>query len=173
MQVWSLGLEDPLEKNMATHSSILAWRIPWTEETGRLYSKGSQRGGHGWSNLARMHTFENTALKYYLDCWVFWHPLKFHTLGEELTCLPLVPPLAALWYWVPLARRNMGSSQRLPPELCHWFWCICPISKSSYKLRGIFYILKPWLINKVCALFCIYFWMRSRVLTAISDWSLD
>ena len=44
--VRSLGREDPLEKEMATHSSILAWRIPWTEEPGRLQSMGSQRVGH-------------------------------------------------------------------------------------------------------------------------------
>ena len=42
-QVRSLGQKDPLEKEMATHSSILAWRIPWTEEPGRLQSTGSQR----------------------------------------------------------------------------------------------------------------------------------
>ena len=42
----SLGREDPLEKEMATHSSILAWKIPWTEEPGRLQSTGSQRVGH-------------------------------------------------------------------------------------------------------------------------------
>ena len=42
----SLGLDDPLEKGMATHSSILAWRIPWIEESGRLLSMGSQRVGH-------------------------------------------------------------------------------------------------------------------------------
>ena len=41
--VRSLGQEDPLEKEMATHSSILAWRIPWTEESGRLQSMGSQK----------------------------------------------------------------------------------------------------------------------------------
>ena len=41
----SLGQEDPLEEDMATHSSILSWRIPWTEEPGRLQSKGSQRVG--------------------------------------------------------------------------------------------------------------------------------
>ena len=40
------GQEDPLEKGMATHSSILAWRIPWTEEPGGLQSKGAQRVGH-------------------------------------------------------------------------------------------------------------------------------
>ena len=44
--VRSLVGEDPLEKEMATHSSILAWRIPWTEEPGRLQSMGSQKGGH-------------------------------------------------------------------------------------------------------------------------------
>ena len=41
-----LGQEDPLEKGMATHSNILAWRIPWTEELGRLQSMGLQRVGH-------------------------------------------------------------------------------------------------------------------------------
>ena len=46
MWVQSLGWEDPLEKEMATHSSILAWIIPWTEEPGRLQSTGSQRVGH-------------------------------------------------------------------------------------------------------------------------------
>ena len=46
MQVRSLGWEDPLEKEMAPHSSILAWRIPWTEESGRLQSMGSQTVGH-------------------------------------------------------------------------------------------------------------------------------
>ena len=46
IQVQSLGQEDPLEKEMATHSSILAWRIPWMEEPGRLQSTGSQRVGH-------------------------------------------------------------------------------------------------------------------------------
>ena len=45
-QVRSLGWEDPLEKAMATHSSTLAWKIPWTEEPGRLQSVGSQRVGH-------------------------------------------------------------------------------------------------------------------------------
>ena len=45
-QVRSLGKEDPLEKGMASHFSILAWRIPWTEEPGRLQSTGSQRVGH-------------------------------------------------------------------------------------------------------------------------------
>ena len=45
-RVRSLGREDPLEKGMATHSSILAWKIPWTEEPGRLQSMGSQGVRH-------------------------------------------------------------------------------------------------------------------------------
>ena len=44
--VQSLGWEDLLEKELATHSSILAWKIPWTEEPGRVQSMGSQRVGH-------------------------------------------------------------------------------------------------------------------------------
>ena len=46
LQIRSLGQEDPLEKGMATYSSILAWRIPWTEEPGRLHSIRSQRVKH-------------------------------------------------------------------------------------------------------------------------------
>ena len=44
-RVWSLGREDPLEKEMSTHSSTIAWKIPWTEEPGRLQSMGSQESG--------------------------------------------------------------------------------------------------------------------------------
>ena len=48
IQVWSLGGEDPLVEGRATHSSILAWRIPWTEKAGGLQSIGLQRVGHDW-----------------------------------------------------------------------------------------------------------------------------
>ena len=52
-----MGWEDPLGKGMATHSSTLAWRIPWTEEPGRLQSMGSQRVGHDWKQHAgKAHT---------------------------------------------------------------------------------------------------------------------
>ena len=49
MRVWPLGQEDPLEEGLATHSSILAWRIPWAEKSGGLQSTGSQRVGHNWA----------------------------------------------------------------------------------------------------------------------------
>ena len=66
-QVQSLGQEAPLEKGMATHSSTLAWRIPWTEEPGRLQSMGLQRVGHDWA----------TSLSYiYTPYWFFlWRAL--------------------------------------------------------------------------------------------------
>ena len=57
MQVHSLIQEDPLERQMATYSSILAWKFPWTEEPGGLQSMGSQRVGH---NLASEHIFVPT-----------------------------------------------------------------------------------------------------------------
>ena len=54
--VWSLGWEDPLEEEMATRSSFLAWKIPWTEESGWLQTMGSQKVGHDW---AHMHSLSN------------------------------------------------------------------------------------------------------------------
>ena len=62
-KVLSLGLEDSLAKQMATHSSILAWRVPWTEESGKLQSIGSQRIGHDWvTNTHTIHTHIHTWL---------------------------------------------------------------------------------------------------------------
>ena len=59
MRVQSLGGEDPLEKEMATHSSILAWRIPWTEEAGGLQSMGSQSVGYNGAQ----HCFAGTPMR--------------------------------------------------------------------------------------------------------------
>ena len=62
--VQALGWGDPLEEGMATHSSILAWRIPWTEEPGGLRFIGLQRIEHDWSDLAHVHTFYTLATLY-------------------------------------------------------------------------------------------------------------
>ena len=65
--VRSLGQEDPLEKGMATHSSILAWRIPWTEEPGRLQSMGSQRVRHDWTtNILSSQNFSSLNMHAFL-----------------------------------------------------------------------------------------------------------
>ena len=71
--VQSLGWEDPLEKEMATHSSILAWRIPWMEEPGRLQSMGSQRVGHDWATSLSL---------------VFWSYL--YISEESMICLNIL-----------------------------------------------------------------------------------
>ena len=68
--VRSLDREDPLEKETATHSSILTWKIPWTEEPGRLQSKGSQKVKHGWTQ----HTAE---YHYIILLFVFYYKLSF------------------------------------------------------------------------------------------------
>ena len=57
MQVLSLSWEDPLEKEMATHSHILAWRIPWIEEPGRLQPIGSQRDNHNLAMKQKQQRF--------------------------------------------------------------------------------------------------------------------
>ena len=62
--VWSLGWKDSLGKEVATYSSILTWRIPWTEEPGRLQSMGSQRVGHDWSHWACTHMYVCTYINY-------------------------------------------------------------------------------------------------------------
>ena len=64
-QVQSPGRGDPLEEGMATHSSILAWRIPWTDESGRKQPPGLHRVGHDWSDLA--YVWSEGKSKAYVD----------------------------------------------------------------------------------------------------------
>ena len=82
-QVQFLGWEDPLEESMATHSSILAWRIPWTEEPDRLQSMGSH-SRTGLSNLA--HTCSHALIQFYIlfflmeTSYFMLCPMSFQTL---------------------------------------------------------------------------------------------
>ena len=62
MQVWSLGQENLLEEEMATHSIILAWGIQWIEDPGGLQSIGSQRVRDDWSDLACMHRIQSSVV---------------------------------------------------------------------------------------------------------------
>ena len=78
-QVWSLGQKDPPEKGMATHSSILAWRIPWTEEPGRLIVQRSQRVGHEWAS----NTFTFFPLPLTLGSWESYLSLVFSSTKLE------------------------------------------------------------------------------------------
>ena len=76
MWIWSLGQEDSLEEEMAAHSSILAWKISWTEERGGLQSMGSQRVGHNWACTAHTQALLET---------------NFKILSGILHCLCLAP----------------------------------------------------------------------------------
>ena len=93
MRAWSLGQEDPLEEEMATRSSILAWIIPWTEEPGELQSTGSQRIGHDWSDWARTHTAENH------DLLLYFRPRPRNPAPISLLFLPfLMLPFFFIFY---------------------------------------------------------------------------
>ena len=70
-RVQSLGQEDPLEKEIATHSSTLAWKIPWTEEPCKLQSMGSQRVRHDWATSLHRHL--NTITSKITLVLTFWH----------------------------------------------------------------------------------------------------
>ena len=81
-RVRSLGREDPLEKEIATHSGILAWRIPWTEEPGRLLSMGSQRVRH---DQATSLSFPKVGSRYVI-IQVFWR-ISDPAMEDEYTDL--------------------------------------------------------------------------------------
>ena len=66
-QVQSLGWEDPLEKGMTTHFSILCWRIPWTEEPGRLQTMGLQRVKHHWASTDMTAVSLHFIVRIYLE----------------------------------------------------------------------------------------------------------
>ena len=87
--VRSLGWEDPLEKEMATHSSIPAWRIPWREEPGRLQSMRSQRIGHDWATS--FFHFDTQFIKNFLNFIYFWWN-KWNQVGKLKLFLLFSPP---------------------------------------------------------------------------------
>ena len=135
--VWYLGWEDPLEEGMATHPSILAWRIPWTEEPGGLQSMGLQRVRHNWSDLARGNLiYSGKLLRSGLEfkiwrvrempSWQFWggeqtnHFLNCYR-GEWL----LGPQsMTARNYILPTTRmclkENLKVAQQCDCTYCHW-----------------------------------------------------
>ena len=101
-----LGWEGPLEMEMATHSSILAWKIPWTEEPGRLQSMGSQRVGHDWATSLSFFLF-SLCMGYqdwpsctHIVPQVFWEALKGLPSPPKATAksngLMLVKPLQSI-----------------------------------------------------------------------------
>ena len=116
--VRSLGWEDPLEKETATHSSVLAWRIPWTEEPGGLQSVGSQRVGHDWVTLLYY------TILYYKMCSVQFSP---SVMGDSLWPHGLQharPPC-------PSPTPGVHSNARPSSRWCHPY----SLAKQSLNLR--------------------------------------
>ena len=110
--VWSLGQKDTLEKQEATHSSILAWRIPWTEEYGRLQSMGLQRVRHDWVT----NTFTLVVLMLVAQSYL--------TLWDHIDCSPSVSsvhgiPEAKILEWVAISSSQGFSRPR------DWAWVSC------------------------------------------------
>ena len=114
-QVWSLVWEDSWRREMATHSSILAWDIPWTEELGRLSTMGSQRVGHNWV----------TSTNRCLPCGIWYFPLprkvqnSFQKLSGSIDHYPIClsfpgkPPF-------PVRVERRGSRARGHPPVTAW-----------------------------------------------------
>ena len=69
MRLWSLSQDDLLEKEMAIHSSMLSWEIPWTEEPSVLQSMGSQRDGHYWAHDGWRHIHTHNSEMYLMFAW--------------------------------------------------------------------------------------------------------
>ena len=119
--VQSLGREDLLEKEMATHSSILAWKIPWMEEPGRLQSMGLQKGGHDWATSLSLSIW-----MWKLDIKENWVPKNVqsttqlhssHTLAWKI---PWTEEPARLQSMGPLRVRHEWATSLLLFTFLHW-----------------------------------------------------
>ena len=125
LQMWvgSLGQEEPLEEAMATHSSILAWRIPWTEESGGLQSIGLQRVRQDWSDLERMHT-EWWHCTFLCLCAKSLHPFYDSMDGSLLGSSVHGILQARILEWVAMPSVRESSQSRKGTCLCYIISCI-------------------------------------------------
>ena len=121
-RVWSLGWEDPLEKNMANDSSLLAWRIPWTEEPGGLQSMESQTVRHDCATNIYM-------LQHYSLSLTVWWQLKWHIFKEEIPDFPT-------------------QSNAVSPSVLWSFLKSTTLSKSSLCLT-VYFVSPKWNGNPV------------------------
>ena len=127
-QVWSLGQEDPLEEKMAAPSSVLAWRIPWTEEPGGPQSRGSHRVGHDW---VCTHAHTNTYSHQQCTRDPFPPHLYQHLL--LLVFFIIIVLIGVRWYlivaviYISMVVNNAGH-----PFLTHWP-SVCLLWKNVYS----------------------------------------
>ena len=101
-QVWSLGWEDPLEKEMAVHSSILAWKVPWMAEPGRLQSLGLLGVGHDWATSISVFSFH------------------FYALEKEMAAHSSIIAWKIPWTWSLVGYRPCGRQELDAAEQLHF-----------------------------------------------------
>ena len=126
-RVQSLRQEDPLEKGMDTHSSILAWRIPWTEVPGGLQPMGSQRVGHDWAT----NTFPRKQLKFEAS-----EVKQLHLTSQVQNCgstPPLKQQVPPAW-WERGACLRWSETWHLAKLAVHQDWARCSPPSCSYNL---------------------------------------
>ena len=132
-QVWFLGWEDPLEKWMATHSSILAWRIPWIEEPGRLQLMGLQRVGLDWMTNITIPTVDTyTIILYYI---ILYYIILYYILD--------LSPLSGMYMMISypcLCIAFLFSLWCLLKSKCFPFWS--QIYQFSACMIYAFYVLR-------------------------------
>ena len=125
--VQSLGQRDPLEKGIATHSSILAWRIPWTKEPGGLQSMGSLRVGHNWVTYTYNQIVRTVTCELFL--WIFflyrvlWYGTMQTCLFSDLQIHNAAYSSSPFWYLKCTLELNIyqnESSCRRSVALCQW-----------------------------------------------------
>ena len=128
-QVRSLGHEEPLEKGMATHFSILAWEIPWTEEAGGLQSTGSQRLGHDWvTNTQSRHTSSSLAASKPWDFNHFGVFLSHWDPGFQLRVEIMIHGAFCVTYVTLRTCKGMWQMSLMVPVLhCLFFLDSCPL----------------------------------------------
>ena len=132
IRVQSLGQEYTLEKEMATHSSTLAWKITWTEERDRLQSMGSQRVGHDWATSLYLLYLHSQRLQYNqwsrIRCF-FWNSLAF----------PMSQQMLAIWSLIPLPFRNPPCISGISWFMYCWrlAWRILSIILLACEMRAI------------------------------------
>ena len=126
--VRSLGQEDPLEKEMATHSSTLAWKIPWMGEPGRLQSMGSQRVGHDWATSLHFNYFQKTLDIHNLKRIIQFKQVPFENVEVWFTSVSSVQSLSGR-NWTNLLQPHGLQHARLP--------CPSPTPRVYSKLMSI------------------------------------
>ena len=142
--VQSLCQKDPLEKGMATHSSILGWRIPWTEEPGGLQSMGSQRVGHTWATNTRASSITRGEQGLWGVAGFLW---GVHCLSGGLTsCSDL--KMKAMGPW--------GVSDASVSSEPQWVWGVSPALKfpleaQKQNCRLVWSWRPVWVLSGTCS----------------------